>query len=122
VSAFADLASIAPQQIWDGVVGRTVHGERLTFSVVELEPDAEVPEHRHENEQLGMLLTGLLVFRIGDEQRELRGPGGTWLIPSNVPHSVTAGPEGAVLIEVFSPPRADWAGIPQQAPSPGRWP
>ena len=39
---FAEVGSLPPQQLWEGVLGRTVHGERVTFSVVELAPDAVV--------------------------------------------------------------------------------
>ena len=35
MSAFADTGSIPPQQIWDGIVGRTIHGERITLSLLE---------------------------------------------------------------------------------------
>ena len=64
---------------------------------------------------------GSLSFRIGDEQREL-GPGGIWLIPSNVPHSATCGPDGAVVLDVFSPPREDWKQLEAAAPRPPGWP
>jgi quercetin dioxygenase-like cupin family protein len=121
VSAFADIGSIPPQRIWEGVVGRPVHGERVTFTLLELEPDAVVPEHSHENEQLGILIDGSLTFRIGDETREL-GPGGTWRILANVPHSVTTGPNGAVLVEAFSPTRDDWHGLETYDPRPPLWP
>jgi hypothetical protein len=40
------------------------------------------------------------------------------VIPADVPHSVTAGPEGAFLIELFAPPRADWADLERLEPSP----
>src|ERR671934_2149404 len=103
MSGFDDLREIGPRQIWDSVAVRTVEGERLTLGVVELEPNALVPEHRHDNEQLGMVLRGSLRFRIGDEEREL-GPGETWRIPSNTPHEVHTGPEGAAVIDVFGPP------------------
>ena len=89
---------------------RTVDGERLSLGIVELDPNAVVPEHAHDNEQLGMVLSGSLVFRIGDESREL-GPGGTWSIGSDVPHEVVAGADGAVVVDVFAPPRTDWAGL-----------
>ncbi len=121
MSAFADAAGIPPQQIWDGILGRSVHGERLTLSLVELDPDTVVPEHAHENEQLGILIEGSLTFRVGDETRDL-APGGTWCIGANVPHGVTTGPAGAVLVEVFSPPRSDWDGIERQTPRAPRWP
>ena len=121
MSAFADLGTLGPQDIWDKVSVRAVHGERITLGVVELEPNAFVPEHRHENEQLGIVLAGSMTFRVGDETREL-GPGGTWNIPADVPHEATAGPEGAVVIDVFAPIRADWSQFEPQAPRDPRWP
>jgi len=121
VSAFADVAAIPPQQIWTGILGRAVHGERVTLSLIELDPDTVVPEHSHENEQLGILIEGTLTFRIGDETREL-GPGATWRILANVPHAVTTGALGAVLVEVFSPVRDDWQAHELQPPRQPRWP
>jgi quercetin dioxygenase-like cupin family protein len=120
-SAFADLEGLAPHRIWDGVVGRTVHAERVTMSLIELEPGAVVPEHGHEQEQVGLLLHGSMTFCVGGETREL-GPGGTWCIPGNVPHSIAAGPEGAVAFEVFAPIRDDWHGHEKEEPRPPRWP
>jgi quercetin dioxygenase-like cupin family protein len=121
VPGFDDLSEIGPQDIWDGVVVRAVHGERLTFGVVELEPNGRVPEHRHDNEQLGMVLRGSVSFRIGEETREL-GPGGTWNIPSGVPHEVAAGPEGAVVVDLFAPGRADWLDKPRATRDAPAWP
>jgi len=121
VSAFADVGSLGPQRIWDGVVGRSVHGDRVTLSVLELDAGAVVPEHSHENEQVGVLLEGAVTFTIGGETREL-GPGATWCIVAHAPHSVTVGPDGALIVEVFSPARDDWHGIEQEEPRPGRWP
>jgi quercetin dioxygenase-like cupin family protein len=121
VSSFADVGAIPPQQIWDGVLGRTVHGERVSFSLVELAPDSVVPEHSHENEQVGILIQGSVTFSVGGETRELE-PGGTWRILAHVPHSVTTGPAGAVVVEVFSPVRHDWHAIEQLEPRSPRWP
>src|SRR5437762_6923320 len=97
----ADLAELTPIQVWDGVVARRVQGERLTLAVVELAPDSIVPEHRHPNEQCGLVIEGQVTFRIGEEERNL-GPGGTWRITSDTPHSVVTGPHGAVVIDVFA--------------------
>ena len=118
---FADLADLPLRQIWQSVAVRTIDGERLTMGVVELDANALVPEHRHDHEQLGMVLHGSLEFRVGDERREL-GPGGTWKIPSNVPHEVKVGAEGAVVLDVFAPVRQDWGGIEPDEPRPPRWP
>jgi unsaturated pyranuronate lyase len=79
--------------------------------VVALSPNAVVPEHRHANEQCGLVIKGIVTFRIGEEERVL-GPGGTWRILGDVPHSVVTGPAGAVVIDVFAPARADWDDRP----------
>jgi len=121
VGAFADLSSIDLQRIWDGVHGRTVHGKRISMGVIELDPHSVVPEHRHEHEQVGLCLSGSLRFRVGDETRELRA-GETWSIPSNVPHEVHVGPNGAVVVDVFAPTRDDWRGAERVDSRPPRWP
>jgi quercetin dioxygenase-like cupin family protein len=84
-----------------------VQGERITLAIVELAPNAVVPEHRHAAEQLGMVIQGQMHFTVDGETRDL-GPGGTWRILGNRPHDVVAGPEGAVVIDVFTPVRDDW--------------
>jgi quercetin dioxygenase-like cupin family protein len=121
VGAFDDLATLRPLLVWNGVTGRALHGERVTLAVVELEPASVVPEHAHEHEQLGMVLTGSVRFRVGDDEREL-GPGDTWRIPSNTPHEVHAGSEGAVVVDVFGPPREDWSRLDTIEPRPPLWP
>jgi quercetin dioxygenase-like cupin family protein len=122
VSAFEDIGAVGPLRIWNDVVARDVHGRQTTLAVVELGPGALVPEHHHVSEQLGMVITGSVSFRVADEEREL-GPGATWRIPSDVPHEVKAGPEGAVVIDVFSPTRQeDWRGLEREEPRPPLWP
>lgn len=121
MTVFDELAAIRPHAIWDGVAARVVEGERITLAVVELDPGAVVPEHAHEQEQLGIVLQGTVNFRVAGETREL-GPGETWRILSNVPHEVVAGPDGATVIDVFSPVRADWAAVDQEPPRMPRWP
>lgn len=121
MSAFADVEAIEPLQIWTGALGRVVKGEKLTLAIVELDPGSVIPEHRHDNEQVGVCVTGSLIFRIGEETRELV-PGGTWRILGGIPHEVVAGPDGAVAIETFAPVRDDWESLERMAPKPPRWP
>jgi quercetin dioxygenase-like cupin family protein len=117
----ADLDRIPPIQVFDGVRVRRVEGDLVTLAVVELDPHAVVPEHRHPSEQHGMVITGRMDFRVGDERRTL-GPGGTWRIRSNVPHEAVAGAEGAVVIDVFSPVRSDWDALATLEPVDPVWP
>jgi quercetin dioxygenase-like cupin family protein len=122
VSNLVDLDTVAPLDIWgEAVRARRIEGEQLTFAVVELAPNAVVPEHRHPQEQLGMVITGNVRFRIDDETRDL-GPGGTWRILSDHPHQVSAGPDGAVVIDTFSPIRSDWDQFEPIEPRSPIWP
>ena len=110
MSAFSGVDRHEQIRIWDGITAQAVEGERTTLAVVELDPGSTVPEHRHDNEQLGVLVRGSMQFRIGDELRDV-GPGDTWRILSGVPHQVTAGPNGALAVECFTPARDDWAKL-----------
>jgi quercetin dioxygenase-like cupin family protein len=111
MSNLVDLADMTAIQVWEGVVARRVQGEKLTLAVVELAANSVVPEHRHANEQCGLVIEGEVRFRIDSEERVL-GPGGTWRILADVPHEVHTGPEGAVVIDVFAPARDDWDDRP----------
>jgi quercetin dioxygenase-like cupin family protein len=117
MSYFTQIERLEPLQVWDGVVAWPVAGAEATFAGIELAPNAVVPEHRHANEQTGILLRGSLRFRIGGETKEL-GPGAMWVIPGDTPHDVTAGTDGAFLVELFAPPRGDWAELPRLEPRP----
>jgi quercetin dioxygenase-like cupin family protein len=123
MSNLKNLADLALLEIWgDQVRARRVEGERITLAIVELAPNAVVPEHRHAAEQLGMVIRGQMHFTVDGETLDL-GPGGTWRILGDRPHDVVAGPEGAVVIDVFTPIRSDWAdrAIVDPAPAP-KWP
>ena len=121
MTAFDDVRSIVPRRVWDGITARAVHGERLTLALIELEPGAVAEEHSHDHEQLGVVLRGSILFRVGDEEREL-GPGETWEIPSNTPHRAEAGTDGASVLDLFAPPRSEWEQGEPGETWPGRWP
>ncbi|PZR86888.1 MAG: cupin domain-containing protein [Candidatus Nephthysia bennettiae] len=118
---FDSLHALRPYAIWDGAVARAVHGEQLTMAVVELQRGVAVPEHRHVNEQLGFVARGSITMTIGGESREL-GVGETYVIATDVPHAAVAGADGATVVDVFSPPRADWQGLERLEPGRAAWP
>ena len=121
MGAFSDFNSQRPYKIWPGIAARALHGERITMALVDLEPNHPVPEHRHENEQMGFVIRGDMEMKIGDDSRRLTA-GQAYSIPSNVPHSVITGPEGCVVMDIFAPVRADWETLERDDPSPGSWP
>lgn len=107
---FSGIDRLDHLRIWDGVTAQAVEGDHTTLAVVELEAGSVVPEHRHRNEQLGVLIRGSMRFRIAGEVRDVT-PGDTWRILGDVPHEVTAGPDGALAVECFTPARGDWAAL-----------
>jgi len=121
MSAFGRLDEVAPLQLFPGFLARAIHGEELTLAVVEIDPDADLPEHHHANEQFGLVISGSLHFRVGDEEQELEA-GETWRISSGTPHSARAGADGAVVLDVFAPPRTDWHSLATSEPQSPRWP
>lgn len=121
MKAFEAIRDVRPHLLRDGITARAVEGERITMAVVDLDPNAHLPEHHHENEQLGFVIKGTLDFRIGSEKRVLRA-GDMYVIPSHVPHEAVAGAEGATVADAFAPVRADWAEMKRAEPSPGHWP
>jgi quercetin dioxygenase-like cupin family protein len=121
-SNLRDITDVPALDVWgDSVQARVIVGRNASLSVVELAPGAIVPEHRHQHEQLGLCITGSITFTIDGERREL-GPGGTWRITSNLPHDAVAGPDGATVVDIFAPVRADWDALPRSTPRPPRWP
>lgn len=104
---FIRNSEATPVEVFPGVVRRTLSsGERTTLCEITLYKDAVVPLHSHEDEQTGYVLQGRMLFKIGEEEREV-GAGYGYLVPSNVPHTLTA-LEDSVVVEVFSPPRKEY--------------
>jgi quercetin dioxygenase-like cupin family protein len=117
-----DITDVPSLDVWGETVrARVVQGEQASLALVELAANAIVPEHHHVQEQLGICIEGSITFTIADVTRTL-GPGGTWRIPSDAVHHAVAGPDGAVVIDIFSPIRGDWASLPHSAPGTPRWP
>jgi quercetin dioxygenase-like cupin family protein len=104
---FTHRSDATPVEMMPGVTRRTLNtSEGMMLIDVVLEKDAIVPSHSHPHEQIGYLISGRVLFELGDERREL-GPGDSWLVPPDVPHQVTA-LEPSLAIDVFSPPREEY--------------
>ena len=108
---FIDIQSVQPMQLAPGCRIRTPYGQNLMLSYVEIDEGANVPPHHHPHEQAGMVLSGRLEFTIGEETRTVEA-GAMFLIPPNTPHKVTnPGPGTALVLDVFSPVREDYAAM-----------
>jgi len=121
VGTFDSVDQVRPYKVWDGAVARAVGGDHITLGVIDLEPNCAVPEHHHSNEQVGVVLKGAITMIVAGERKTL-SVGETYVIPSEVPHAAETGPDGATVIDVFSPTRDDWERLERLEPSRGAWP
>jgi len=91
----------------EGIKYKTLaFGERTSLSEFILEKGSIIPKHKHPHEQTGYVISGRLIFTIGNERFEAE-PGDSWNIPSDMEHDVEV-LEDTVVIEVFSPAREDY--------------
>lgn len=111
--SFDNIASFSPAT---GITMQSLTGQQIMLNMVTIEPGAVVPIHSHANEQAGYVLRGELMLTIGDETRTLV-PGDCYVAPANVPHGATTGAGGCEVLDVFSPPRADYAEAAARARS-----
>ena len=84
---------------------RRIMGEKVMVSEVILHKGFSVASHQHENEQIGIVLSGKVTFGIGegDDYHEMTLEGGEVIhLPSNVVHSAVALEESRIL-DIFSP-------------------
>ena len=92
------------RELAEGLTTRIFPGDQAMISVVRFEPNAEGTLHHHAEEQWGFLVEGSATRVQGDERIEV-SKGDFWRTPGKVPHTMIAGPEGAVVFDVFAPPR-----------------
>ena len=69
-------------------------------------PDALVPRHSHPHEQLGVVLRGELNLMVAGHEHLLREMG-AYTLPGELEHQAQAGPEGALVLDVFQPVREE---------------
>jgi quercetin dioxygenase-like cupin family protein len=80
-------------------------GERMRSQAFTIEPGVAVPEHSHDNEQVGYVTRGELTFLLdGDEL--VVGPGDSYAIAAGEVHGAeNRGDEAVRGVEMFAPPR-----------------
>jgi quercetin dioxygenase-like cupin family protein len=100
-----------------GLTTRIFAGEQAMLSVVTIAPNTMGTMHHHPEEQWGVLLEGSAVRIQGGEEIVVK-KGDFWRTPGGVPHTMRAGPEGAKVLDIFSPPRPEYR-VPGKGFGPG---
>ena len=104
---FFDASEREAKVLAPGVKTRTFWGDNQLLSIVELEPNSEVPNHTHPHEQGGLMLEGELEMNIAGESRILK-PGDGYVIPGGVEHYARSGDGPARVLDIFSPVREEF--------------
>lgn len=89
---------------------KVVDGASMTMTRYSFKPGGRFPHHVHEQEQMTMVVAGRLTFLVDGVDHVLE-VGSLVVIPSGVPHSAEAGPEGAEVVSFVSPARTEGRGI-----------
>lgn len=99
--SFDDLGSESP---YPGVERQSFDSTGATVTRYRFAPGAGFPLHRHDQEQLTMIIDGGVTLTAGAEQQRLTA--GDWsVVPGGVEHGVRAGETGAVFLAVVVPRR-----------------
>ena len=98
---------VEKRDLLPGVSARLIWGDLIMMGVIDIEPDVEVPEHSHINEQCGRVLEGSAWFYVGESKERLEA-GDHYVIPADVPHRVVATSAGCVALDIWSPIREEY--------------
>ena len=111
---FYKLDDVKPFNPLEGFLMQSITGGDMMANWVRIEPNREMPRHQHPQEQLGVMLEGSLELTINDETRLLK-PGDAYTIPGDVPHHARTYDDGCLVLDIFSPPRDDYARMAREA-------
>jgi quercetin dioxygenase-like cupin family protein len=104
---FVRLDAIRAFELTAGVSGQPLFGDGAMLNLIRFEPGATVPLHSHPHEQLGIVLEGMQALVVQGVTYEL-GPLEAYVLPGGVEHSAHCGPDGALVLDVFTPVREDY--------------
>ncbi|MBV8949039.1 MAG: cupin domain-containing protein [Solirubrobacterales bacterium] len=104
---FVSFDRVRSFEMAEGVMAKALFGEGAMLNLVELEPGAVVAHHHHPHEQLGLMLRGSMTLNVDGAEHVLREMDG-YTLPGDIEHGATAGPEGALVLDVFRPVREDY--------------
>ena len=104
---FCNLRSRDQLEVAPNAMTKTFWGEKMLLSLIEMEPQTEVPTHQHPHEQVGIVLEGEVLLWIGTEKRLLKS-GDCFIIPSNIDHGARTESTHTLIADIFSPVREDF--------------
>jgi len=102
------LQEIQLTELSPGANSRLIAGRGALLSFLRMNPEATFPEHIHPEEQLMIVLRGSIDEGILDGVMTMKKDD-ILLLPGNMVHGGTVGELGCDVLDVFWPPRPDYA-------------
>mgnify|MGYP001170137443 FL=1 len=90
-----------------GFLIKEAHLSNVMVTWVEMQPGSVLPEHKHDHEQISLVVDGALELTVGGETRLLK-KGDVAVVPSRVLHSGRVLDEFTVAIDAWNPVREDY--------------
>lgn len=106
---FFKESDLKTKQILNGIILRSVSGEKTMMTFFEFEPNAVIPSHKHPHEQITYIIEGEMEFAIEEEIRILKKGDGV-VILSNQEHSAKVLNKPTKAVDAWYPIREDYKG------------
>ena len=90
-----------------GLKTHIIAAERMTLSMASGEPNAHLPSHHHESEQILIVMDGAIDLVVEGKKYHI-AKGDVIVLPSNIEHEGYVSDKGLSAIDIFSPPRHDF--------------
>lgn len=103
---FYDWDRMKAEEVTELYLRKVAIGENITVARVEVKRGAITHPHRHENEEVILVLKGAWCFHLPNGDVTLAGNQMLW-IPPGVEHSSEV-LEDAVALDICAPTRRDW--------------
>jgi quercetin dioxygenase-like cupin family protein len=104
VSAWTDVPAETPGA---GIERRMMVGQQLMTCHLRFAPHTVTPVHTHPHEQMTLVLQGRVRFTI-EGKTVIARAGDVLHFPSGIEHGATMLDEEVVLVDIFTPVRADF--------------
>lgn len=95
---------LAADDPFPGVARQSFQSAQATVASYSFAAGAEFPRHRHDEEQITVVLAGSAEFEVAGERHQL-GPGDTYVVAPGAEHGLRAGAEGASFVAIVVPRR-----------------
>jgi len=104
--SFFNVKELPKKEVKKGVTVSSVFLKDLMLTYFEIEPETEIPAHKHPHQQISFILEGEMEFKLGRGTRILK-PGEGAVVPPNTEHSARS-LTGVKVVDAWNPIREDY--------------